>query len=300
MRGYLSAVSPPTSPRDRAPRRWFDVFAVAVVLAILGTYALILFQGRALLRGVRESTVVVAELRPTADDAAVARERAWLSEQPFVKEASLAHIDPAAGEERLRAAFGEAFLGAELDNPLYHVLTFNVAEAESSPERLARAVAAVSARDDVLYVEAQDNLLSAFADELDTVAYAGLAVGLLLLAGAALLIVNGTRLQLLARATTIRSMELVGASWGYIARPFLRGAAGRGLIAGLLATALTAALSLGVRAALPAVWSHPGAARLGALALALCGLGIILNFVATYFVVRSTLRLRADDLARLR
>lgn len=52
------------------------------------------------------------------------------------------------------------------------------------------------------------------------------------------LINNSIRLSVYARRFTIRTMKLVGASWGFIRRPFLKRSIVIGLVASLIACAV--------------------------------------------------------------
>ena len=68
--------------------------------------------------------------------------------------------------------------------------------------------------------------------------WAALGLGLLLAVVAMFLILNTVRLAIYARRLVIRSMQLIGATSGYIRAPFLRMGVLQGLAAGLLADLL--------------------------------------------------------------
>ena len=72
-----------------------------------------------------------------------------------------------------------------------------------------------------------------------------ISLGLLILAGLLAIVsfslINNTiRLAVYARRFSIHTMKLVGASWWFIRRPFLRNAVGQGLLSALLALAVLA------------------------------------------------------------
>ena len=283
----------------RRPPYVSTVLATALVLTLVGLYGLGLLQGRELVRELRESTKVVVEVRPGTSEAARAVLDDFLAEQPYVKPGSLLFLSREEGAARLREEFGEAFLDFELDNPLYDVYTFNV------PERFVDADAISALREEIdeqpaaLASYVQEDMVRTLTQRVGALAWVGLGLGAVLLLGVVFLVLNTTRLALLAKATLIKNMELVGASWGFISRPFLRRGALLGTLGGLLAVCFTLALAAFAKTYLPGVWQYVPASQYFLLAAGLVLGGLLLNFLATFYVVRRTLRLRDDDLALL-
>ena len=283
----------------RRPPYVSTVLATALVLTLLGAYGLALLQGRELVRELRENTKVVVEVRPGTSEAARAILQAFLVGRAYVKPGSLVYLSREEGARRLREEFGESFLDFELDNPLYEVYTFNVPERYVDAGAIARLREEVTAQPAVLASYVQEDLVRTLTQRVGALAWVGLGLGGVLLLGVVFLVVNTTRLALLAKATLVRNMALVGASWSFIARPFLRRAALLGALAGGLAAAMTAGLAAFAKTYLPGAWQEVPPYLYVSLAIALPVLGLLLNYLATLMVVRRTLRLRDDDLALL-
>ena len=270
---------------------------MAVVLTLLGCYAVLLLEGRDFLRDLRESIAVVVELRPSATAAQRAEFEAWLGTQPYVKSQSVRFIDKSEGARLLSRQLGTEASEFNLDNPLYDLYTFNFSEGAVRGGGLDDIEAGLLDRDAVLGAYLQRDVIEQLTTRVDSVAYLGLALGLLLLFGVVFLVVNTTQLALLSRRRLIKSMELVGASWGFIARPFLRRSIGYGAVAGLLAGATVWALSAFAKTSLAGLWTGPRPVAMAGLMAALAGLGIMINFAGTFYVINRTLRMRVDDLA---
>ena len=135
------------------------------------------------------------------------------------------------------------------------------------------------------------------ARNLRNVSLAVLAAGILLIFVATALILNTIRLALYANRFLIKNMELVGASWGFISRPYLLRSLWHGLLSALLAIlALAALLYTAVRFSGQTVqeWLDLRGTLLVFAALVL--MGILLNVAGTYYVVRKYLSMRLDDL----
>ena len=238
-------------------------------------------------------------MRPGTSDAAREVLAAFLTERPYVKPGSLVYLSQEEGARRLREEFGEAFLDFEFDNPLYDIYTFNVPERFVDAGEIARLRAEVDEQPAALASYVQEDMVQTLTQRVGALAWVGLGLGAVLLMGVVFLVLNTTRLALLAKATLIKNMELVGASWAFISRPFLRRGAWLGALGGVLAVLFTAGLGAFAKTYLPGAWQEVPAYQYTALAVALVAAGLLLNLLATFYVVRRTLRLRDDDLALL-
>ena len=283
----------------RKPPYLSTLLATALVLALLGVYALLMMQGRSLVKDLRERMLVIVEIREGSDDAQRRQLKDWLEAQAFVKPQSLSYLSKEDGARRLQAELGEDFMAFDLENPLFDLYSFNLPEAYVKKEAIEEITTSVSAQDAVLDVYVQEDLLDILARRMGILAWLGLGIGLILLMGVIFLLVHTTRLALLSRARLIRTMELVGASWGFISRPFLMRSLRLGSFAGLLAIGLTAAIAAFAKTYLDGVWHDLPLWQYAVLALSLVLLGAFISFTATFTVVRRTLTMRDDDLAAL-
>lgn len=89
--------------------------------------------------------------------------------------------------------------------------------------------------DDVVY---NQYLVELLEDRMETMIYAGAAVGLLILLTAVVLVFNTIRLTIYAKRDLIKAMKLVGATNGFIRRPFVVEGFFQGVIAGGVAAVL--------------------------------------------------------------
>ena len=283
----------------RRPPYLSSVLATGLVLSLLGVYALLLLQGRGLIRELRESTTVVIELTGDTSPAIAEAFGTWLRAQPYAREGGVQYVSKEEGARRLQEEFGEDFLAFDLDNPLYDLYTVQLREAFVEQAAIRRLREGIVEQPGVLATYVQEDVVNALARRVGTVAYVGFALGAALLLGCVFLIVNTAKLALLHKAHLIKNMELVGASWGFISRPFLRRAAQLGLVAGILAVGATTGVGAFAKTALPAAWQPVPLWHYAALAGALVAAGLAINYISTFFVVRRTLKLRDDDLAAL-
>ncbi len=269
------------------------------MLSLLGIYGLILLQGRGLIRELRESTTVVIEMHGDPEEGLISSFGEWLRARPYVRDGSTTYVSKADGAKRLQQEFGEEFMAFDLDNPLFDLYSIQLREAYVEAAAIETLRAEISEQPVVLATYVQEDVVNTLARRVGTVAYVGLAIGLVLLLGVVFLILNTTKLALLHKAHLIKNMELVGASWGFISRPFLRRATWLGLLAGALAVGATVGLAAFAKTSLPGAWQTVPVWQYAALAGSLLLTGLLINFVSTFYIVRRTLKLRDDDLAAL-
>jgi cell division transport system permease protein len=205
--------------------------------------------------------------------------------------AAVALRTPEQGMAELRdsAGLGEA-LDALDDNPLPTLLIVTPAAAEDAP--LAAALSALPQADlvqhDALWRKRLDGWLR-FGERLVQV------LSVLLGAGAALVVGNTVRLDIQSRREEIGVLQLLGASDGFIRRPFLYLGAWYGFGAGVLALGLIAASGLALGPPLAELadsyGSHFALHGLDALHSALVLLGtLLLGWLGAWLVTGHFLR----------
>ncbi len=113
------------------------------------------------------------------------------------------------------------------------------------------------------------------------------------------LISNTVRLSVYANRFVIHTMKLVGASWGFIRRPFLRQAMGVGLIAAILAIAILGACYYALWVIQPGVDEIVTWQVLSITAGAVLLFGLIITALCAWLAVNKFLRMRARELYKI-
>ncbi len=278
------------------PNYGYAILSVTLVLFLLGAFGLLLLQGQQYVRMLKEQVEWMVELKPDRTAAATDTLRQFLPASSFYKPGSYRYISKEAGMETMRSEFGEDFLKLDMANPLYDVMVFRLKAdwMEANKLRFIReTLRGFTAVSDVYY---QDHVADAIAANLRKVGLGVLTTGLVLLFVSVALILNTIRLALYANRHLIKNMELVGASWGFISRPYLVRSFWQGLLSGFLAIGiLTALLYLAWRYA-EGLQEWFDLERTLYVFAALLAFGILLNLAGTYVVVRKYLKMRVDDL----
>jgi len=278
------------------PNYLYSIISVALVLFVLGFFALAAFNARQLVQNLKERVNLIVELQPEVQEQEIEEVRRWIEQSWFARENSVVFTSKEQAAEMMREDFGEDFLKLDLPNPLYDVITFNVRAAYLEPDSLKRIRTLLIERAGVLDVYYQEGLINEVARNFRSLSF--IAIGLLaffVLISMAL-IHNTVRLALYANRFLIKNMELVGASWEFISHPYVRRGAWHGLLSGLIASVALLLLFLWVQSDIPGLQNLFDWAGMGILFLLLLALGMAINTLSTYYVVRRYLKMRVDDL----
>ncbi|MEQ5800807.1 permease-like cell division protein FtsX [Halomonas sp. H10-9-1] len=263
------------------------MLAIAIALVLPAALWLSLDSARLLDAELTESATLTAYLAPGVDDGEAGRIQEALGAQPGVARTRL--ITAAEGMAEFQQALGLTDALERLDdNPLpASVVVTPEAPAPDAVRELAEALEAVSGVEEV-------RLDLAWIERLRSLAELGQRVALalaVLFGGGVLLVVGNTiRLAVESRRKEIEVVTLIGATHGFVRRPFLYSGAWYGLGGGLLAWAL---LTLGgewLAAPVAALAASYGASfslpRLGGSGSAiLVGCSILLGWLGAWIAV---------------
>ena len=268
-----------------------SVAALAVALVLIGMTALLGWLVEFAAEEVRERAGEIEVYLDPLDEAGTGAMRERLAGLPGAD--SLQYVSQAEAARIFREEFGE---GADLysdDAILPASFRVRFRGAYARPDSLERAAARVQSWAPVADVGYELDLLQAIETNLAVIRRVGLGVGLLVVLAALLLVGNTIRLSIYARRMLIRTMKLVGATSGFIRRPFLVEGGLQGLAAGLVAGgalwALWAVLLAELRGRDIFNVGWPGGTPLATLALCLL-LGLGLGLFASWVAVRRFIR----------
>lgn len=113
------------------------------------------------------------------------------------------------------------------------------------------------------------------------------------------LISNTVRLSVYARRFVIHTMKLVGASWGFIRRPFLKQAVGIGIVAAVLAICVLGAGIYGLYVTQPGVEDVVTWEVMALTAAAVLLFGIVITSLCAWLAVNKFLKMTAGELYKI-
>ncbi|KOC91058.1 permease-like cell division protein FtsX [Winslowiella iniecta] len=182
-------------------------------------------------------------LSKTLDDSAAENVIAQLKQEDGVDKVNYLSREEAMGEFRNWSGFGGALDMLE-QNPLPAVAIITPKlnfQSSDTMQTLRDRVAAVNGVDEV---RMDDSWFARLAALTGLVGQVAAMIGILMIVAVFLVIGNSVRLSIFARRDTINVQKLIGATDGFILRPFLYGGALLGLAGALLSLVLSEVLVL--------------------------------------------------------
>ncbi len=270
------------------------IISISLVLFLLGIIGFLFLNAQRLSHHVKENLGFTILIKDNAREAEVRRLQKILSAAPYVR--VVEYVDKEQAAQTLKEELGEDFVEFLGYNPLLSSIEVKLAAAWANPDSMARIEAEVMNYPQVKEVYYQKNLLHAVNENIRKITMVlALFSGLLLFISVAL-INNTIRLSVYARRFLIRTMQLVGATRGFIRKPFLLKSVLHGLAGATLAIILLSLLIYSLGKELEGVIGFSDVMLVGVLFLLVTIIGILITLVSTFFAVNKYLRLKTDQL----
>lgn len=279
----------------RLLRSYFSsVISISLVLFLVGMAGVLIVNARSVSNYFKENITVSAVLTPEADEADASALADELETSGYVKDVRI--ISKEEGTEEMKEILGDDFMDVFEVNPIPVSLELQIAADYISTDSLSvieNSLMDYPAVDDVVYQQSLVELLNANLERIGLVA--GVFV-LLLLFISVVLINNTVRLNVYSKRFTIHTMRMVGATKGFITRPFVGQAFFQGLIAGAIADVFILGTLYLIRNEFYQLFSLFDAVLLGGVMAAVLVLGMIICMVSTSAGVRSMISLSRNEL----
>ena len=268
--------------------------STAMVLVLLGIIVFSVQTSRNLSAWVKENLTVTVML---GDDVSVNEAKRFcrdLYHRPYTR-----NIDYVSKEQALKEqteAMGSdpsEFLGA---NPFVATLELQLKSDYANSDSLKWIVYELQKNRKVTDVAFQEDLMDNVNMNLGRMNMVLLFLAALLTFVSFSLINNTVRLSVYSRRFLIHSMKLVGASWGFIRKPFIRQAVVVGIIAAVLAIVVLGAGVYALYNFEPNILNIITWRELTITAVAVLLFGLIITFLCTWISVNRFLRMTAGEL----
>ena len=276
------------------PSYFMAIVGVSLVLFLLGILGWIVINANKLGEFFRENIevdVYVRENVSAKDSAALVQ---YIAVQPYVK--SYEYITKDAAKQRYMQE-GNKDWGTLLDkNPLPASVDFKIKSDYAVNDSLNKIKAALLqniAVSDVLYPQSLVGNLNNIINKISLIL---LAVAVVISVLVIFLIDNTIRLAMFSNRFLIKTMQMVGATRWFIARPMDIRALLNGLVSGLLAVAGIVAVIFLAETRLPELRALRDYPLLLLLFIILVFLGICISFASTHRSVIKYLKMKLDDL----
>ena len=217
------------------------IVSVTLVLLIIGIIAMITTSAAKETKRLKESLEISVVMADSVSDASAGRCMEQMKGLPWARNMRL--ITRAQALEAWKNDTGEDLEALFGVNPLSPEITFTMPAAYSSQDSIRKIAAKLRVIPGVEDVATPDSeVVVAMNDNISRLSMILGAIAIVMLVISFVLINNTVHLTIYARRFIIHTMQLVGATNGFIRRPSVLSNFYAGILAGLIASALLAAV----------------------------------------------------------
>ncbi|MGV3657403.1 MAG: cell division protein FtsX [Chitinophagaceae bacterium] len=271
-----------------------SILGVTLVLFLLGIIGWLVINANKLGQYFRESVEVRAYLRGNASAADSSALVEYIASRPYVREYN--YVSKEEAKKQYLDDGNDDWAGVLEENPLPNSVNFRLNNDYVHPDTLVKIENEIEAHPLISDVQYPKELVSNLNTNLRRISLILLAVAVLLSVVVIVLIDNTIRLAMFSNRFLIKTMQMVGATRWFIARPLNIRAIINGAISAVIAIILVYALTLVAEGFLPELKALHDTKTLIILFVALLLLGIAITLFSTHRSVIKYLRMKLDEL----
>ena len=281
--------------RRRLVSSWIStVISISLVLLLVGVGALMLANARVVSDYFKEHVQVAVLLRQQVGEDEAELFRQELAARPYVRETRL--VSREEGTAEMAKMLGEDFLQVFRTAPVPVSIDVNLVSSYVSADSLAVVTEELGALPLVEEVVCQTSLVEALNQNLEKISLVLGVLVLLLLFISFVLIANTVRLNVFSRRFTIHTMQLVGATRGFIRSPFVWASALQGLFSAFLAILMLLGGLAVLRREFTQLFDIFSLQTLLQAMAVVVASGVVICVVSTWFVVNRLVGFNRDQL----
>ena len=219
-----------------------------------------------------------------------------LNKKEYVK--STEYISQQEATRRLTEDLGEDILEwlGDVENPLLPSIDVRFKSEYANNDSIAKIEQWVMKNKNVKEVYVQKSLIHSIDKNVNKIASVLLLIGMVLLIMAVTLISHTVRLAVYAKRFVVRSMQLVGATEGFIIKPFIKSFVIQGFIGAVLSLMLLSVFIFRMMKDIPELTNLTSFGSFAIIYISVLVLGVLLTTLSTFFAMRKYLRADIDDL----
>src|SRR5690606_11443011 len=285
------------SPRKKTKSVYIStVISIALVLLMTGLLGLILVHAKNLSKYVKENIVLNVIVNDNVNEGDVLSLQKDLEKEEYVLRTEYVSKELAA--KNLKEDLGEDFVEYLGSNPLLPSIDIYLKEQYANGDSIQPFIDKVSQNSRVKEIVYQESLIDMVNKNIRVISIVVLAFTVILLVIAIALINNTIRLAIYSQRFLIKSMQLIGATKGFIRKPYILYGIAHGLIGALIAILLLIFTLQFAQKQVPELIFLQNWAQFIAIFIVVVALGILISALSTYFAVTKYLKAKSHSLYR--
>lgn len=270
------------------------VLSISLVLFLLGLLGLFLINSNKISNYFKEQIPLSIYLKDGAKEVEIEQLKQSLEMAEYTKSATYVSKEEAA--EKHIETIGEDYLEFLGYNPLQNSIDVEILAHYVTPARLSEIAQEIGSKDFVEEIEYDEVLVALFDKNIKVISFWMMVFSGVFLVIAVLLINSSIRLSVYARRFTIKTMQMVGATKGFIRRPFIWKSIRLGMIGSVIAMLGVGGVLFFLDKTWPELELLNDQIVLTFLFGFILAMGVFITWLSTYFATQRFLNLRTNEL----
>ena len=270
------------------------IVSISLVLFAIGLVGLLVLHTQKLSDYVKENIGFTVYMNKNVKEADIVQLQKELDAMEYVR--STAYISEEKAAENYQKELGVDFVQFIGYNPLHTSIEVHLKAEYALPVFFEQIDQQLKKNPLVEEVKYQKSLVKDVNDNINKISAILLGFSLLLLIIAISLINNTIRLAVYSKRFLIKTMQLVGATEGFIRRPFVTISLIHGLISSIIAIIMLIGVISISRKEIPEIINLQSLDLFLMLFAFVIALGFVISLISTFFAVRKYLKIKVDYL----
>jgi cell division transport system permease protein len=283
-----------SSSKRSQPSYFMAILGVSLILIMLGVLGWFVINANKLGQYFKENVevrVYVRENVSTKDSTALVE---YVNSRPYIK--SYEYVTKTVARQKYLEDGNKDWVGVLQNNPLPASINFKVKSDYAATDSLQKIQADLLQNIAVSDIQYPQSLVSNLNNMIRKISLGLLVIAVIISIVVIILIDNTIRLAMFSNRFLIKTMQMVGATRSFIARPMNNRAILNGAISGVIAVLGIIAVILVFEKWLPEIKALRDYALLSILFVSIILLGVVISFVSTHRSVIKYLKMKLDDL----
>ena len=271
-----------------------SVISISLVLFLLGILGLLVLNAKRISDYVKENIGFSIILKEGVKEVDVIRLQKNLDASKYVK--STEYITKEEAAQELQEELGEDFIEFLGYNPLLASIDVHLQAQYANPDSIKLIKQDLQKYEQIKEVFYQKSLVQLVNQNIRKIGIIILIFSAFLFLVAIALINNTIRLSIYSKRFIINTMQLVGATKGFIRRPFIFRGVLQGIIASIIAMGLLTGAVYFMQKEFDEIISLQDIEILAILYGAVLVVGMFISWISTFFAVNRYLHIKVDKL----
>jgi cell division transport system permease protein len=283
-----------SSIKRSKPSYFMAILGVSLTLVMLGFIGWLLINGNKLGQYFKENVEVRVYIRENVSQKDSAALVQYIATQPYMKEYE--YVTKELAKQKYLDDGNQDWVGVLENNPLPASVNFRIKGKYAAADSLEKIRVDLTQNIAVSDVQYPQSLVSNLNNIIRKASVILMAVAFAILLAAIILIDNTIKLSMFSNRFLIKTMQMVGATRGFIARPMNTRAILNGALAGILAVAGVIGIIFLFETWLPEIKTLRDYPMMVILFSGIILLGIGISWISTHQSVIKYLKMKLDDL----